>query len=951
MSSKETDLALKEMILGVLKSKDFNNNYTIHSSDFRSTLTDLGFPMGSSIVEHILVFCRIDGNGFLNFLELEKELKRERNQLNYTNSLKKHQPIATSSSITAKPYRNDTFHQQKIDKEKYFKSFLNNNELIKDIYYDLSHKLISPDESINILQSKNITITKEFNKILKKMEYGEVTYQEFINSLTNYSINQYSLDDLGIKAGEKIHRNHPNDIPGMIHKRTTYGAQSAFSITNQDDEKLKPKPFRKPIKTGPVTDEVIFKAQKIREALFHDTAPVDTMSHNQRSMILGLQNSTDGFIKDTTNSELIEKFSSLNLYSKKSPLNSNLNFNYNCEQKLQREQVLAALRKLDANIITLDDFHELIYSIGLDLPENIMNELKRSVASGRLDVIKLVNFFDVNIFKSDIIEAKGDSYNYINNMQGGKGENSEEDLHNKNKSIIKNLLNRLKSDFLLIDNNNIFDLFISLRNCDENDDHLLSFSEFHNVFIELNLCPKFFSIEEVRLLFHYFDSDGNGQVCFNEFFNGINSNKISSTRIQMIKKIYNKFDFYANNEVNIELLSNNFNIEFYYNYFYQNNSNIDKNLILNKIKNNFLKFFTIKRNFDLTVNFDDFKNYFLCFSFLIDQDFEFENFINNFFFFNDDKELSEPAPSILKLRQGAISHTLLKNESLDINNVEYNSATPFSIQNHGNIINWNHNLSLLEKLDMKIESKKGKKIVESKLNQHFNNSSPNLIQHVNKHSKPLTFDEVNEELRQAGVSRIKRRSKNESANSLLQWDTNKRALEKERERSKIPIQIVEHDQLTNNCNKYEAYIKAAGGYKKEFKSFQSKKSIHLNSNIPYGTENDRNINKENKDDKPPVLNPSIAAATEKFMEQELPYHDPQKAKAINSRRDTVCINKGISLNEVLMKKSAELSKSSSFPLNAQTQFMPPSPPISNSISTSPTPLSQSRGKTLADYIK
>ena len=43
----------------------------MHSSDFRNTIVDLGFPFGSPVVENILVHCNLDTAGNINFQGLE----------------------------------------------------------------------------------------------------------------------------------------------------------------------------------------------------------------------------------------------------------------------------------------------------------------------------------------------------------------------------------------------------------------------------------------------------------------------------------------------------------------------------------------------------------------------------------------------------------------------------------------------------------------------------------------------------------------------------------------------------------------------------------------------------------------------------------------------------------------------------------------------------------------
>lgn len=75
---RSSSLSLREAILGALLSKDIDGKGLIHSSDFYSTLGDLGFPKGCKVVQDILINCKIDNNGIINFTDLKEELKNER---------------------------------------------------------------------------------------------------------------------------------------------------------------------------------------------------------------------------------------------------------------------------------------------------------------------------------------------------------------------------------------------------------------------------------------------------------------------------------------------------------------------------------------------------------------------------------------------------------------------------------------------------------------------------------------------------------------------------------------------------------------------------------------------------------------------------------------------------------------------------------------------------------
>ena len=71
-----SDLSIRETILGILKSKDALKEGKIHTSDFRTTVLDLGYHFGHPTIENILVHCVISSDGFVSYAGLEKQLTR-----------------------------------------------------------------------------------------------------------------------------------------------------------------------------------------------------------------------------------------------------------------------------------------------------------------------------------------------------------------------------------------------------------------------------------------------------------------------------------------------------------------------------------------------------------------------------------------------------------------------------------------------------------------------------------------------------------------------------------------------------------------------------------------------------------------------------------------------------------------------------------------------------------
>jgi hypothetical protein len=75
------------------------------------------------------------------------------------------------------------------------------------------------------------------------------------------------------------------------------------------------------------------------------------------------------------------------------------NLSYTSEQKLLREQVLAALRKLDAGLLSAVEFQDIIFTMGIELPEGVLKQLQLQAQSGLLDWRACVQELDGYVFK------------------------------------------------------------------------------------------------------------------------------------------------------------------------------------------------------------------------------------------------------------------------------------------------------------------------------------------------------------------------------------------------------------------------------------------------------------------------------------------------------------------------------------------------------------------------
>lgn len=146
------DLPIRETILGVIKSRDYDNRGNIHTSDFRSAISDLGFHFGDPVVENILVHCVINSEGFLFYADLERELARERRVHNTKVANQPPPRIKTSTGTPSQPWRADVVHNQKMQSERQARLLQEKHSDVFQAYQKFEENAISSDLFIRNLE-------------------------------------------------------------------------------------------------------------------------------------------------------------------------------------------------------------------------------------------------------------------------------------------------------------------------------------------------------------------------------------------------------------------------------------------------------------------------------------------------------------------------------------------------------------------------------------------------------------------------------------------------------------------------------------------------------------------------------------------------------------------------------------------------------------------------------
>ena len=179
-SSPRKDLAVRESILGVLKSKDRAGNETINLSEFDSVIQAFGLSWESTAVKNVLEHCKIDKNENINYSALKAELLAEKQRLNTVAKQGVRRPV-----VVATPQASGLIKEkQQMVREKQQRAVQQQTDQVLTIYNMLSNHTINKNTAVNLLSQHQIYPTKELLKIAGEMEINEVPFAEFNRALT-----------------------------------------------------------------------------------------------------------------------------------------------------------------------------------------------------------------------------------------------------------------------------------------------------------------------------------------------------------------------------------------------------------------------------------------------------------------------------------------------------------------------------------------------------------------------------------------------------------------------------------------------------------------------------------------------------------------------------------------------------------------------------------------------
>lgn len=466
--------------------------------------------MGHPVIEGILLHCVISSEGFIDFSAVERELQGERRRLNNTVDRKQTTRQATSQPAPVQPWRPDLAHQQKMQSERQAKIMQEYQREVSDQFFKFTSGQLSEEQFVAYLESIGIVPTKNFQDVLRKNRCSTIAFNEFVRSLVKYDPSFKSVDTTQPAGGHSnlfraAVKGREEVEAGLFYDRKRIDFNKKIDNINKDPAPRTPMRRQASNPLSPSGDERNFKTSLQDVIAFQNVPPV-LLSQAQIDMRQGIIGSESAAT----------------------------NVQYSSEQRMLREQVLAALRKLDKGDLSLVEFSDRMFTMGIQLPELVLRELHKYKLSGQLNWSACVQGIDSHFFKHKSADVNGADEGQILELR----QRMVEAIHRKDgASGLAKLTN-------------IF------RSMDDDNSRTLSFNEF------IKGCSDFglegFSNADFRNLFNSFDKNGDGSLSFEEFIVALRGS-LNNNRRSVLQTAFCKLDRRGEKSIDVDIVMESYN--------------------------------------------------------------------------------------------------------------------------------------------------------------------------------------------------------------------------------------------------------------------------------------------------------------------------------------------------------------------------------------------------------
>jgi len=710
-ANEATELAMKEMLLGAMRSKDLDGAEILHASDFRTAVAHLGMPMGHAVVEEVLMHCNVSADdGSIDFSELAFELQVQRKTLNEQLAREKREKqvfYQSSQAVAdADPFARREEQENRVKTDKFTLLLVEYRAEINEIFRDYSNHQITPKEVMQMLGAYGIYPNHRFKLIIEDHRQGEdLSFRDFYAALSSYNPYETLASDTRA-AGHCMNDTGKFSINAHAKSESERLFQRQIKRTNIMSRKLQQER----------SDAEGTPAARRREKLFEDQNPSgDAALYKDSSRIMAA-------LKPFNNDP------SMMLTHNKAQMISGVTgsasvIKYNVETKMTREQVLAALRRLDGGTISVVEFERKMYEIGIEIEPLLLKRIRDSLKTGKLDYRGVVAALDTQVFHAKAMDSAV----------------KPEDMAEIKRKVSACLKERAGINGL----NTMSSLF---RRFDDDSNGLLSYNEFSKACSVFGLSDSL-TVAELRSLFHELDINGDGGLDIREFTNGLRG-PARGMRLKALRNAYSKADTVNTNDVPVDVMMRIMQLQYHPDVVSGLRS-------LRHTQTDFIHFMNAaspgKEDDHQPITFEAFTEYWANVSFFIEDDNAFLTLLNNVM---GTGNLAPPPPIVLARR------------TAEGKGAEAASA---AVQIHGDIVAWGQEASNIEQ-SARSTARLYKRPVD------FNSPGKSTLNVF--HQQPASSRDSK------GQQRTARKIDHIESSNIFAWDTSKKGAFKAKEKAR-----------------------------------------------------------------------------------------------------------------------------------------------------------------------
>jgi Ca2+-binding EF-hand superfamily protein len=357
---------LQQALLGALKRYDDEGNQTLHPASLQKALETLGLNFGDEIVDKMMVMCRTNENGDVDYSRFESHLEsgvrssegEQADDEDYEGARRQTRLKATHSVQQLNPFEDREMADQREDQAQKLRD---RRKELHALFTEFDHRQIEVDAFLEGIQGLGIQVTHDLVALTNRNNVSGMKFAQVMIALSRLG---------NTNESQKMHAGATSsaEAGGDVFRRRTdpWKNRATFGQTEVRAEGTKGKiPNSNAAKV-----QNLMKSMNIEASMKVGDTPVKPLSSTREELQSGILKPA----ADTLSSE----------------------------QRVVRQQVFAAIRKMDSGELTASQFKDRMMQIGIELPPDIFKLLIDHNASGAATFNTFASAFERLLEERDV---------------------------------------------------------------------------------------------------------------------------------------------------------------------------------------------------------------------------------------------------------------------------------------------------------------------------------------------------------------------------------------------------------------------------------------------------------------------------------------------------------------------------------------------------------------------